>query len=176
MFLHRAACRDDVPAIRAVMNRAIAVLLRRQLTSEQVEASYAVMGLDTQLIDDGTYFLVESGGRLAGCGGFSRRATLFGGDHTTGRDAALLDPSREPARIRAMYTDPDFARQGVGRFVLSLSEAAAAREGFRRFELAATLSGLPLYRACGYRDIEPFTVRAPSGVEVPLVRMSKDAG
>jgi GNAT superfamily N-acetyltransferase len=131
------------------------------------------MGLDTQLIEDGTYFIVEANGRLAGSGGWSRRATLFGGDHSAGRSETLLDPARDAARIRAMYTHPDFARQGVGRMILAHCEGAAAKEGFRRLELAATMAGVPLYRACGYVEVESSFEDTPSGVKVPLVRMRK---
>ena len=155
------------------MDAAIRELLKPVLTAAQVEASFAVMGLDTQLIRDGTYFVIETEGRIAGCGGWSRRATLFGGDHSAGREARQLDPKTEAARVRAMYTHPDFTRRGIGRLVLELCEAAAAREGFARVELAATMAGLPLYRACGYSDIEPFESDTPSGVKVPLVRMGR---
>jgi GNAT superfamily N-acetyltransferase len=172
-FAHRLATTDDVPRLSRLMNAAIRALLAPFLSADQVEASFAVMGLDRQLIDDGTYFLVEEADRLAGCGGWSRRATLFGGDHTSGRDARLLDPAREPARVRAMYTDPAFARRGVGRLVLSLCEHAAAQEGFRCTELAATMAGVPLYRASGYDEIERIGTRTPSGVVVPMVRMGK---
>jgi GNAT superfamily N-acetyltransferase len=134
------------------------------------------MGLDTQLIEDRTYFVIETEERIAGCGGWSRRATLFGGDHSAGRDAALLDPATDAARVRAMYTHPDFTRRGIGRLVLELCEAAAAREGFARVELAATMAGVPLYRACGYADIEAFDSDTPSGVKVPLIRMGKRIG
>ena len=131
------------------------------------------MGLDTQLIADGTYFVVEDGGVMAGCGGWSRRATLFGHNHTAGRDARLLDPASEPARIRAMYTHPKFARRGVGRYVLALCEAAARGEGFTRVELGATAGGEPLYRACGYTEFERMNVPTPGGVMVPITRMGK---
>ena len=134
------------------------------------------MGLDTQLIGDGTYFVVECDGRIAGCGGWSRRATLFGGDHSAGRNAALLDPRTDAARVRAMYTHPDFTRRGVGRLVLEVCEAAAAADGVTRVELAATMAGVPLYRACGYSDIEAFESDTPSGVRVPLIRMGKRIG
>ncbi|HWD26438.1 MAG TPA: GNAT family N-acetyltransferase [Rhizomicrobium sp.] len=170
---HRLATRDDVATLKPLMHAAIGELLKPFLTPEVVAASYSVMGLDTQLIDDGTYFVVESDGVIAGCGGWSRRATLFGGDHSAGRDAALLDPAKDAARVRAMYTGPRFTRRGVGRLVLSLCEAAAAREGFKRVELAATMAGVPLYRACGYEDIAPFESDTPSGVRVPLIRMGK---
>lgn len=173
---HRLATRADVERLKPLMDAAIGELLKPFLDPAQVEASFAIMGLDTQLIDDGTYFVVEAEGRVAGCGGWSRRATLFGGDHSAGRDAALLDPAKDAARVRAMYTHPDFARRGVGRLVLSLCEAAARAEGFARVELAATMAGVPLYRACGYSDIEPFESDTPQGVRVPLIRMGKRLG
>jgi GNAT superfamily N-acetyltransferase len=130
------------------------------------------MGLDTQLIDDGTYFIVDQDGALAGCGGWSRRATMFGGDHSPGRNAALLAPARDAARIRAMYTHPDFTRRGVGRLILSLCESAAKAEGFDRVQLASTMAGEPLYRACGYQPGEKvFDCRG--GAPVPILMMSK---
>jgi GNAT superfamily N-acetyltransferase len=159
-----------------LMAAAIRGLLRDFLGPQAVEASFDVMGLDTQLIDDGTYFVVECDGALAACGGWSRRATLFGGDHAARRDAALLDPRSDAARVRAMYTSPPFARRGLGRLVLGLCEQAAAAEGFARVELAATLAGEPLYRACGYREIERFGADTRSGIRVPLIRMGKRIG
>lgn len=176
VLTHRHAVRGDIALLKPLMNAAIGDLLRPYLSPEAVAASYSIMGLDTQLIDDGTYFVIEAEGRVAGCGGWSRRATLFGGDHSAGRDAALLDPARDAARVRAMYTHPEFARRGVGRLVLSLCEAAAAAEGFARVDLAATLAGEPLYRACGYSEIEAFESDTPSGVRVPLIRMGKRIG
>jgi GNAT superfamily N-acetyltransferase len=171
---HRIATRDDVPAIRALMERAINELQRGFLTPGEIAASRAVMGLDTQLIDDGSYFLVEQAGRLAGCGGWSHRATLYGGDHSAAlRDARLLDPATDPARVRAMFTDPDFARRGVGRLILALCEAAARAAGFTRAEMMATLAGQPLYAACGYTAIEAVCAAPVDGVAVPLVRMGK---
>ncbi len=175
-FTHRLATQGDLEKLRALMNLSIRALLAEHLSPEQVDASFAVMGLDTQLIEDGTYFVVESEGRIAGCGGWSRRATLFGGDHSAGRDARLLDPASEPARVRAMYTHPEFARRGVGRLILSLCEEAAAREGFTHTELGATMAGLHLYRAYGFAEIERLDVATPSGVRVPIVRMSKAIG
>ena len=172
-FTHRLAELDDVPALRALMDAAISELLKPFLDREQVAASFHAMGLDTQLIRDKTYFCIEDAGKIVGCGGWSRRATLFGGDHSSGRDAALLDPAKEPARVRAMYTHPLHVRRGVGRLILALCEGAAAKEGFVNAELAATLAGEPLYRACGYTEIERFTADTPSGVPVPLIRMGK---
>jgi GNAT superfamily N-acetyltransferase len=169
---HRNATPDDAPALAMVMDAAIAELQRGFLDPAQIASSRMIMGLDRQLLIDGTYFLVEAEGRIAGCGGWSRRATLYGGDHTPGRDAALLDPATEAARVRAMYTHPDFARRGVGRLILELCEAAARAEGFGRVELMATLSGRALYSQCGYRDIEAIE-DARGGTAVPLVRMGK---
>ena len=168
----RVATAADLPALSAVMDAAIGELQRGFISPEQIEASRTIMGLDSQLVADGTYFVVEAGGRVAGCGGWSRRATLYGGDHTSGRDPELLDPAADAARVRAMYTHPDFARRGVGRLILSLCEDAARAEGFRRLELMATMSGRPLYEACGFEAIEEI-VDARGGAPVPMVRMGK---
>jgi GNAT superfamily N-acetyltransferase len=176
MFTHRPATSDDMPALQRLMTDSIRALLPAFLSPEKVEASFAVMGVDSQLIEDGTYFVVEEDGVLAGCGGWSRRATLFGHNHTAGRDARLLDPASDAARIRAMYTAPSFARRGVGRCILELCEAAARAEGFTRAELGATKGGEPLYRACGYREIERMEVPTHSGVTVPITRMGKKLG
>jgi GNAT superfamily N-acetyltransferase len=167
----RLATEADIAALEALMDRAIADNLKPYLTPRQIEASHAVMGLDTSLIEDRTYWVVSDDGVLAGCGGWSRRATLYGGDHSAGRDAARLDPARDAARVRAMYTHPAHVRRGVGGLILGLCETAAAAEGFRRLELAATLSGEPLYRKHGYVEIERFEDGG-----VPLVRMAKEIG
>ena len=156
------------------MDRSIAYLQRSFLSEAEIAASRQVMGLDSQLVADRTYLVIQASGVMAGCGGWSRRATLYGGDHSTSlRDPVQLDPATDAARVRAMYTDPAFARRGVGRLILGLCEAAAAAEGFSRVELMATLAGEPLYLACGYAEIER-TASAPiEGVVVPLVRMGK---
>jgi GNAT superfamily N-acetyltransferase len=169
---HRLALSGDLPALRALIDAAITELQESFLDARQIASSRAIMGLDTQLIEDGTYFVIEAGAEIIGCGGWSRRATLYGGDESPGRNAALLDPERDPARVRAMYTHPRHARRGIGRKVLSLCEEAARRERFRRVELMATLAGEPLYRACGYEECERiFDDRG--GATVPLVRMRK---
>ena len=174
MLTHRLAEEADLPALQTLMGLAIDVLQKGFLDEAQIVASRAVMGLDTQLVADRTYFLVEEQGRIAGCGGWSRRATLYGGDHSTAlRNAALLDPATDAARVRAMYTHPEFARRGVGRLILRLCEAAAAAEGFTHVQLMATLSGEPLYRACGYQEIERTAAMPVNGVSVPLVLMGK---
>jgi GNAT superfamily N-acetyltransferase len=169
---HRLATPGDQEALGALMEAAIAELQKPFLSAAQIAASRTFMGIDTQLIVDRTYFVVESGGELAGCGGWSRRATLYGGDRTPGRNAALLDPRSDAARVRAMYTHPAHTRQGVGRLILRLCEQAAAAEGFRRVELMSTMSGVPLYTACGYESAERIE-DARGGVPVPLIRMYK---
>lgn len=169
----RWASEADLPALQALMMLAIDNLQAGFLTPEQVAASHAVMGLDTQLVKDGTYLIAEKDGVIAGCGGWSKRATLYGGDHSEDlRDPELLDPAHDPAKIRAMYTHPDFARQGVGRLVLQTCEQAAADNGFSSVELMATLSGEPLYRAAGYSPVEKVESRV-GGVTVPLILMRK---
>lgn len=171
-FAHRLATPDDADDLTWLMHLAIEELQKPFLSAAAITASRLIMGLDRQLIVDGTYFVVEAGERLAGCGGWSRRATLYGGSQLPGRDEALLDPATEPARVRAMYTHPAFTRQGVGRLVLALCEKAARAEGFRRMTLMATLAGLPLYRACGYQEVER-VADDRGGAPVPLVRMTK---
>jgi GNAT superfamily N-acetyltransferase len=173
-FTHRLARVDDTAAIAALMARAIEHLQTAFLSREQIAASAESMGLDTQLIADGTYFVIEDSGVLAGCGGWSRRATLYGGNHATDlRDDRLLDPLCEAARVRAMYTDPGFVRQGVGRLILALCEEAARAEGFTRLELMATAAGEPLYVACGYHVIERAERLSANGVAVPGAVMGK---
>jgi len=169
---HRLARHDDLDALRDLMNMAISELQKPYLDERQIASSRVIMGLDTQLIDDGTYFVVEADGKLAGCGGWSRRATLYGGDLSPGRSAALLDPANDAARVRAMYTHPHHTRQGVGRLILSLCEQAARSAGFKKVELMATLAGEPLYRASGYQCCEQI-MDDRGGAAVPLVRMTK---
>jgi len=168
----RTARPDDLAALNTLMDLAIAELLKPFLNAAEIASSRAIMGLDTQLIHDGTYFVVEEDGALAGCGGWSRRATMYGGDVSPGRDPALLDPAKDAARVRAMYTHPSFVRRGVGRLILARCEEAARAEGFSRAELVATMAGMPLYLACGYQPVERFTDDR-GGVPVPLARMVK---
>lgn len=169
---HRLATRADLPVLIPLMDAAIGELQKPFLDAAQIASSRTIMGLDTQLVDDGTYFVVSIGEAVAGCGGWSRRATLYGGDHSPGREARLLDPASEPARVRAMYTHPGFTRRGVGRLILSLCEDAARAEGFARAELMATMAGEPLYRACGYQQVEKIADDR-GGAAVPLLRMVK---
>ena len=170
---HRLATHTDLAVLRTLMAAAISELQKPFLDSGQIESSRTIMGLDTQLIEDHTSLIVEANGRVAGCGGWSRRATLYGGDQTPGRDAKLLDPRIEPAKVRAMYTHPAYARRGIGSLILSLCEKAARTEGFLKVELMATMSGEPLYLACGYEPIERIKDER-GGTPVPLVRMRKE--
>lgn len=176
-FADRIATEADIPALVSLMDRAIAGSLAAFLSPGQIAASRRLMGIDSQLIADRTYFIVEADGVLAGCGGWSGRITEYGGDHTPGRVPTALTPGVDAARIRAMYTAPEFLRRGVGRRILDLSEQGAAAAGFARAELVATLGGEPLYRAAGYTELERFEDDR-GGAALPLVRMGKalDAG
>ena len=171
----RLATMADLPRLRVVMDAAIAELQEGFLNERQIESSRQIMGLDTQLVEDGTYFVVEHDGEVVGCGGWSRRATLYGSDDTAGRDAHLLDPTDDAARVRAMYTDPRFARRGVGWMILRACEEAAAAEGFTRMSLMSTLSGEPLYTRYGFTEVERVadarTASRATGAPVPCVRM-----
>ena len=173
-FIHRLASLNDLEALHKVMERSIGQLQSSFLSPEQVAASHKVMGLDTQLLKDGTYFIIERGGWVAGCGGWSFRATLYGGDDSViAREPARLDPATDAAKVRAMYTDPDFTRQGIGSRILALCEAAAAQAGFKRVELMGTAAGVPLYRAHGYLPSAEQEFARVGDVEIPLLRMEK---
>ena len=173
-FTHALATEADLPALRALMTRAIEELQRDFLTPEQVTASHQIMGLDTQLVEDGTYFMILDEGALVGCGGWSWRATLFGGDDSiVAREPLPLDPAKDAAKIRAMYVDPAHARRGIGKRIMALCEEAARAAGFRKVELMATLAGRPLYEACGYEPIEAVEATSREGVVVPIIRMGK---
>jgi GNAT superfamily N-acetyltransferase len=170
----RIATREDIPAIETLMAASMAALLPKFLDQKQVERSSESMGVDTLLVDDGTYFLVYVDDTLAGCGGWSRRRTLYGGNHTSGRDDQLADPATEPAKIRAMYTHPDFTRRGIGRFLLEAGENAARAQGFKSMEMGSTAPGRPLYEACGYVLVEDLSQPSEDGTVVPILRMRKE--
>jgi GNAT superfamily N-acetyltransferase len=174
MLTLRLATRADMPEMSALMAGAIGQLMPAFLTPEQVQGSHETMGIDTLLIDDGTYFAVEENGMIVGCGGWSRRTTLYGGNHSAGRDDSLLDPAKDPARIRAMYTHPDHARRGIGKMVIDAGEAAARAEGFTRTTLGATLAGEPLYTKCGYVEVDRHLRTAANGAVITLLVMVKD--
>lgn len=169
----RLASERDITDIKALMQRAIRELQKGYLTEAQIDASFAGMGLDTQLIEDQSYFVVCEGDLIVGCGGWSRRATLHGGDHSAGRDNRRLDPNTERARIRAMYCHPDHVKRGIGRLIIEAAEAAAKAEGFKALEMAATKAGEPFYLRCGYH-IEREWEDLNGAVPVPLLRMVKE--
>jgi len=176
LALHlRLATRDDLPALRDLIPRSVRSLSREHYTDEQIESGLRhVFGPDTLLIDDGTYFVVDADAGLAAAGGWSKRDTLFGGDQAQRAEDRLLDPATEPARIRAFYVHPDWARRGLGKRIVEACVDAAKAAGFRRMELAATLPGIALYRACGFEEHEAFVAPTPDGVGLPVVRMARN--
>lgn len=174
-YVIRKARLEDRPAIKELIAESARGLSRDDYTGPQVEAAInSVFGVDTDLILDGTYFVAELGVALVGCGGWSRRRTLFGGDQYAGRDSGMLDPESEPARIRAFFVHPAHARRGLGRAILAACEAAARAAGFRSLELMATLPGVRLYEACGYERRERVSYELGAGVSIEFVPMRKE--
>ena len=171
----RAALPADVEVLEALIRDSVLGLSGGDYSPEQLASALRhVFGIDTRLIDDGTYFVVEHQGQPVACGGWSRRRTLFGGDRYADRSDDRLDPETEPARIRAFFVHPDWARKGVGRMLLQECERAAAANGFRHLELMATLTGIPFYQREGFSLQERHDLEFPDGVRFPLVRMSRD--
>ena len=171
----RLATFHDIPALEVLIPLSVRKLQAATYTSEQREAAIGtVFGVDRQLIRDGCYFVAEAEVGIVGCGGWSRRKTLFGSDHSTVKDDALLDPAVDPARVRAFFIHPDWARRGIGRAILRECEAAAAAEGFRSLELAATLAGVPLYEASGFTPVETVAVPLTNGDSLRVIRMRKN--
>jgi GNAT superfamily N-acetyltransferase len=170
----RPARRDDVAAIEGLIERSARALCAEDYSSQQIEGALAAaFGVDTQLIDDGTYFVVEDASNLVACGGWSFRRTLFGGDAEGGRDASRLDPRREAAKIRAFFVAPEHARQGLGRKLLEHCEDAARAAGFERFELLATRAGTRLYDRFGYVAGEPVDYSLGGELLIDFVPMAK---
>ena len=169
----RLANYEDIPVVKGLMEQSIAVLLGNYVNEEELEASFESMGLDDQLILDKTYFLINFEGVLVGCGGWSNRKTLFGGNHTPNRSNDFLDPNHDAAKIRAMYTHPDWARKGIGTFILELAEKEACNAGFKRCELMATLSGIYLYKRRGYKVDEEIFYKSKKGNSVKMYKMTK---
>ncbi|MET0280799.1 MAG: GNAT family N-acetyltransferase [Steroidobacteraceae bacterium] len=183
-YVLRAATLADRPALRDLIELSARVLGGRDYRADQVEAALrGAFGVDTTLIEDGTYFVAElpgpeaglAAGTLVGCGGWSRRRTLFGGDSHARRDAALLDPAAVAARIRAFFVHPGYERRGVGRALLAHCEQAARAAGFRRFELMGTLPGVRLYEALGYSKAPLVHYPVGDGVTIEFVPMTKQA-
>jgi len=170
----RLATLDDVEALEPLIADSVRVLQAAHYTTEQrEEALGSVFGIDRQLICDGTYFVVEINGHIVGCGAWSRRRTMFGSDHHSEREDALLDQATDAARIRAFFVRPGYERRGIGSAIMLASEEAAAAEGFTRLELRSTLTGIPLYRAHGFVEAEKAEIPLPSGGTLPTVQMFK---
>jgi GNAT superfamily N-acetyltransferase len=173
----RAATRADQAALQTLIARSARGLSAQDYSRAQIEgALQGAFGVDTQLIDDGTYFVVEFEGRAVGCGGWSRRRTLFGGDAHRERDAGELDPRVDAAKIRAFFVDPDHARRGIGRTLLERCESEARARGFRRLELMGTLPGVRLYEALGYQRGAMVHYPVADGVNIEFIPMSKEIG
>ena len=191
-FRIRVAARADLPVLGELIDASVRGLQARDYTPAQIEAALkSVYGVDTQLIADGTYFVAEaspfvaeaiesefeaavSGAIIVGCGGWSKRKTLFGGDQWRARQDELLDPAYDAAKIRAFFVHPDWARRGIGSMILTACEDAAKAAGFKRLEMGATLSGVPFYRAKGYAELEDVEVPLGDAESLPIVRMVKE--
>lgn len=176
-FTHRIAGEADILAIIALMDASISGLMKDFLSEEEVLAAREAMGVDRSLINDGTYFVIETIKNdetiLVACGGWGKRKTLYGGDQTEGRDDSLSDPARDAARIRAVYTHPDWTRQGLGTLLLDLGEGAAREAGFKTIELGSTVPGLPLYEARGYVAFYTEEKIASNGAVKTIIHMRK---
>jgi len=173
-FSLRQAVLDDVPALERLIPESVRTLQSGDYTPEQMEAALGtVFGVDRQLIRDGTYFVVQDQGTIIACGGWSKRRTPFGSDHTPAKDDAMLDPAREAAKIRAFFVHPSHARRGIGTKLLDACEAASKAHGFTRLELTATVTGEHLYARHGFQATDRFEVPLTNGLGLPVVRMSK---
>lgn len=174
---HRVAVVEDADAIMELMGLAITKNMAAFLSAAEIEAAKESMGIDWTLIDDGTYFVIETqhDGRtvMVGCGGWGKRRTLYGGDQTAGRDDAFSDPAIDAARIRAMYTHPGFIRRGIGSLLLELGEAAARDAGFQRIELGSTIPGEPFYLARGYTEVSREIHTGANGEDNVIIKMQK---
>jgi GNAT superfamily N-acetyltransferase len=173
----RLATLDDVPAIQSLIASSVRGLSGAFYSRAQIEgALVAVFGVDTQLIADGTYYVIDAAAGPAAAGGWSFRRTLYGGDQMKGNEDPRLDPSTEPARIRAFFVHPNFTRRGFARELYMECARAATTAGFQALELMATLPGEPLYTALGFSAVERVSIPIGGGVELPLVRMSRAIG
>ena len=176
-FTIRPAAEADVPALQVLIALSARALSREDYSDAEIEAAVRyVFGVDSELLADRSYFVVEQGDTPVACGGWSKRKTLFGGDQYSGRESGLLDPATEAAKIRAFFVHPDWARQGVGTLLLDHCEAEARRHGFTTAEMMATLPGVKLYRARGYAGDEVVTYPTPDGVALRFIPMIKKLG
>jgi GNAT superfamily N-acetyltransferase len=177
----RKAVAADVPRLKEVIEASVRGLQAHDYSPSQIEGALkSVYGVDSQLIEDGTYFVAElqetqpANTQIVACGGWSKHKTLFGGDQYAGREDSLLDPTRDAAKIRAFFVHPDWARRGIGTMILAACEEAASAAGFTRLEMGATLSGVPFYRAMGYAEVETQAAPLGNGEVLPIVKMAKE--
>jgi GNAT superfamily N-acetyltransferase len=169
----RSATADDVAALSALIERSVRLLSVSVYSPAQIDAALThVFGVDSQLLADGTYYVIDGGNQIVAAGGWSARQTLFGGDQLKADDDVAIDVTM-PARIRAFFVDPDWTRRGLARQLYDACDAAARARGFQRFELMATLPGVPLYRALGFMDLEHVDVPMPDGLVLPCLRMGR---
>ena len=171
----RTATAADVPVLHALIDVSVRGLQFNDYTPAQIEGALGhALGLDSQLIADGTYFVAEAAdGSIVGSGGWSYRTTLCGSDHLAGREGGTLDPEVDAAKIRAIFVHPTWARRGLGSLILAHCERQAQEAGYRRLEMGSTLTGVPLYRLRGYRELERMAIPLPNGEELAIVRMVK---
>ena len=170
----RLAHEADVSALEALIPLSVRALQSPYYSQAQIEAALGpVFGVDRQLIRDGTYFIVEQDGVIVGCGGWSKRRALYGGDGSREHEDELLDPQRDAARVRAFFVHPDWARRGIGRSIMAACEWAIRESGFRTVDIVATLAGEPLYAFFGYAVVERYDIAMVSGMGLPVVKMNK---
>jgi GNAT superfamily N-acetyltransferase len=174
MWTTRLATNDDIPELRELIPLSAHGLSAGYSESQVAHALGGVFGVDRQLIADGTYFVAEADDQIVGCGGWSKRRTLYGGDEGGREPGPLLDPAVDAALIRAFFVHPEYARRGIGRRFIELSEDAASAAGFRRMELGATTAGEKLYAALGYQVTERFEIALPNGETLPAASMFKN--
>jgi GNAT superfamily N-acetyltransferase len=174
-FHIRLAIPGDVPTLEALIDLSVRSLQVHDYSPAQIDGALGtVFGVDSQLIADGTYFVIEDEKKkIVGCGGWSKRKTLFGGDRGSGREDSLLDPNSDNAKIRAFFVHPDWARRGIGSKILDACESAARQAGFKGFELGATITGERLYSARGYEVVDRIEVPLANGASLHVIRMSK---
>jgi len=170
----RLAKFEDIPWLNQLIALSVRGLSKECYTPAQIESALKyIFGVDTQLVIDCTYYIAEIDGIMVGCGGWSKRNTLYGGDQHKDIEDPLLDPAKDAARIRAFFVHPDHARKGIGKHIINVCEAAAQANGFTSFELGATLPGVPLYKAMGYLEGDRVDALLPDGEVLGIVKMKK---
>jgi N-acetylglutamate synthase-like GNAT family acetyltransferase len=172
---YRLATHEDIPVLERLIPTSVRALLAGHYTDQQIEGalSHGIFGVDSQLISDGTFYVAEAEGQIVGCGGWSKRNTLYGADHMKKDEGELLDPTTDAVRIRAFFIDPGWARRGIGRRIMELCEDAARQERFRKATLGATVTGELLYAAMGYAVSERFAIPLADGEVLPAAQMDK---